>query len=134
VKILTFSTNLGLGGTEKAACRWARGLCERGHEVAVLTLASGPRRAELETAGIEVKVLDASSEAVADDLHARRPDVIHAHVPGYPHPGDVLGEALSALGKKIPVVQTNIFGRLENPREDRWTDFAYRRPAVLSDH
>jgi glycosyltransferase involved in cell wall biosynthesis len=37
--------------------------------------------------------------------------------------GDVLGEALQLLPQKIPVVQTNVFGRLENPREDAWTDF-----------
>src|SRR6185436_19341522 len=49
--------------------------------------------------------------------------IIHAHAPGHPYIGDVLGEALSLLPTKIPVVQTNIFGRLENPKEDGWTDY-----------
>jgi glycosyltransferase involved in cell wall biosynthesis len=30
---------------------------------------------------------------------------------------------LSLLPRKIPVVQTNVFGRLNNPAEDAWTDF-----------
>jgi len=122
MNIAVFVNTLGLGGTEKAACRWARGLKERGHTIVVLTLSDGPRRAELESAGIEVCVMELSSEAIARALHGLKPDVIHAHAPGHPHEGDVLGEALARL-PKIPVVQTNVFGRLENPREDRWTDF-----------
>jgi glycosyltransferase involved in cell wall biosynthesis len=123
VKILTFLTNLGLGGTEKAACRWACGLHARGYEVAVLTLRDGPRRAELESSGIRVRVADPSREAVESALRELYPEIIHAHAPGHPHDGDVLGEALAAVPKKIPVVQTNIFGKFENSREDRWTDF-----------
>jgi len=122
VKVLIFLNTLGLGGTEKAACRWTRGLRERGHDIAVLTLCDGPRRAELEGAGIVVRVLESSATALARELRDWQPEIIHAHVPGHPHAGDVLGEALAAL-PKIPVLQTNIFGRLENPREDRWTDF-----------
>jgi len=52
-----------------------------------------------------------------------------------------LGQALKLLPKRIPVVQTNVFGRLNNPAEDAWTDFrlfiswmscvqAARRPGV----
>lgn len=122
MNIAVFVNTLGLGGTEKAACRWARGLKGRGHSVVVLTLIEGPRRAELEHAGIEVCPVQASPEWIARALQALKPDAIHAHAPGHPHEGDVLGEALARL-PKIPVVQTNVFGRLENPREDRWTDF-----------
>ncbi len=122
MKILTFLNALGLGGTEKAACRWAHGLRERGHDIAVLTLCDGPRRGELEDAGIAVQVVERSPAAIARELRDRKPGVIHAHAPGHPHEGDVLGEALASL-PKIPVVQTNIFGQLDNPGEDRWTDF-----------
>jgi glycosyltransferase involved in cell wall biosynthesis len=122
MKVAVFVNNLGLGGTEKAACRWAKGLRERGHEVVVLTLVEGPRRAELEHAGIEARVLDSFPAAIAQELRDFKPEVIHSHAPGYPHEGDVLGEALSLL-PKIPVVQTNIFGRFNNPQEDLWTDF-----------
>jgi glycosyltransferase involved in cell wall biosynthesis len=77
----------------------------------------------MEEAGIEVRVETEGAARLAEHLRSWKPDILHAHAPGFPHPGDVLGEALSSLGRKIPVVQTNIFGRLENPREDAWTDF-----------
>jgi glycosyltransferase involved in cell wall biosynthesis len=48
--------------------------------------------------------------------------VIHAHCPGFPHSGDILGAALEGI-PKIPVIQTNVFGRLDNPKENQWTDF-----------
>ena len=122
MRVTVFLNKLGLGGTEKAACRWARGLRERGHEVAVLTLCDGPRRAELESCGIETCILPSSAEKIAAGIRAHMPDVIHAHAPGQPHEGDVLGEALARLAR-IPVVQTNIFGKFANPREDSWTNF-----------
>jgi glycosyltransferase involved in cell wall biosynthesis len=122
MRIVSFVNSLGFGGTEKAACRWAEGLKARGHEVAVLTLQDGPRRAELNAAGIESVVVEPAAKPIAVELSRIQPDVIHAHAPGQPHPGDVLGEALATL-PKIPLVQTNIFGRLQNPPEDSWTDF-----------
>jgi glycosyltransferase involved in cell wall biosynthesis len=123
MRVLTFLNSLGLGGTEKAACRWSRGLRAHGHEVVVITIKDGPRRKELEEAGIGVRLETGGAAGLARQLDELNPDVIHAHAPGFPHEGDVLGEALSRLGRKIPVVQTNIFGRLDNPREDAWTDF-----------
>jgi len=122
VKILVFTNSLGLGGTEKAACRWAWGLKERGHEVSVLTLAEGPRRTELEQHHVPLRVAEISADKIATMLREIRPEVIHAHAPGHPHEGDVLGNALKLL-PKIPVVQTNVFGHLYNPGEDAWTDF-----------
>lgn len=122
MNVVIFLNTLGLGGTEKAACRWARGLKERGHTVVVLSLLDGPRRAELERDGIELRPVTPSPQSIAGELRTLQPEVIHAHAPGNPHEGDVLGDALQML-PKIPVVQTNIFGRFNNPREDRWTDF-----------
>lgn len=123
MKILVFLNSLTLGGTEKAACRWARGLRQRGHDISLLSLRDGPRRAELEYDGIPLEIMTGSPDAIASSLKKLSPDVIHTHVPGYPHPGDALGGALKLLTQKIPVVQTNIFGKLENPREEEWTDF-----------
>jgi glycosyltransferase involved in cell wall biosynthesis len=123
LKILIFTNGLGMGGTEKAACLWARELITRGHHVTSLTLADGPRRAVMAAAGISVKVVPAVPAELAAALRDLAPEVIHVHAPGNPHEGDVLGAALSLLPQKIPVVQTNIFGRLNNPREDQWTDF-----------
>lgn len=122
MKIAVFLNTLGLGGTEKAACRWAVGLKHRGHELNVLTLADGPRRAGLKQHGIPVQLVPPDPTAIAGALRTLVPQVIHAHAPGHPHAGDVLGEALQQL-PKIPVVQTNIFGQLFNPKEDAWTDF-----------
>lgn len=121
MRILIFLNQLGLGGTEKAACRWAKGLAERGHMIDVVTLKDGPRRAELETNHIEVRVA-ADVNAIRNQFEDLRPDVIHTHAPGHPHEGDILGDAL-ALVPKIPVVQTNIFGHLDNLKENAWTDF-----------
>jgi hypothetical protein len=80
----------------------------------------GPRKRDLEKAGIPVQI-QSNPSGIAGVLVGV--DVIHAHAPGYPHAGDVLGDALKLLNKKIPVVQTNIFGKLENPGENAWTDF-----------
>lgn len=123
MKILVFTNGLSLGGTEKAACHWARELVGRGHHVSSLTLADGPRRAEMEAAGIPVRIVPPAAAEIATALHDLAPEVIQAHAPGHPHTGDVLGAALKLRPQKIPVVQTNIFGRLANPREDQWTDF-----------
>lgn len=122
MRVLTFLNNLGLGGTEKAACRWAWGLQERGHNVTALALKDGPRRKELEQHNIAVRVAEPTAASVTTSLRIVSPEVIHVHAPGHPHDGDVLGEALATL-PKIPVVQTNIFGHLQNPKEDAWTDF-----------
>lgn len=122
MKVVVFTNQLGVGGTEKAASRWARGLAERGHSVDLFSLEDGPRRTELENNSVNVHVVVADPKKIQQKLEMLRPEVIHAHAPGHPHPGDLLGEAL-ALMPKIPVVQTNIFGQLDNPREDAWTDF-----------
>jgi len=122
MNILVFLNQLSIGGTEKAACRWAWGLNQRGHSVSVLTLQDGPRRIELDAHKIPVIVQPEKPLQLAKAIASMKPDVIHVHAPGFLHQGDLLGEALQRL-PKIPLVQTNIFGRLENPKEDAWTDY-----------
>lgn len=122
MRILTFGNELGFGGTEKALSTWARRLHERGHKVRVVTLADGPRRAELELAGIPVSIVPRDRTVVSEVIRSFRPEVIHCHAPGHPHPGDILGEALKSQSA-VPVVQTNVFGRLENPSEDLWVSW-----------
>ena len=122
MKIAVFLNQLGIGGTEKAACEWARQLslfsdCKG---ISVISMNDGPRKKDLEQAGIPVQI-QSSAEGIAEVLGGI--DVIHAHAPGFFHTGDVLGDALKLLKNKIPVVQTNVFGKLENPRENAWTDF-----------
>ena len=87
------------------------------------SLADGPRRIELESAGLPLKILRENAGEIAAELQQISPEVINAHAPGHRHAGDILGDALALLPDKIPVVQTNIFGRLGNPREESWTDF-----------
>ena len=122
MKIGVFLNGLGLGGSEKAASYWALALQKRGHSVGVLSLADGERRADLERNGVTVSLLPRDEREMSGFLHAANYEVIHTHAPGHPHLGDILGDALRSL-PKIPVVQTNIFGRFDNPREDAWTDF-----------
>lgn len=122
MKIAVFINQLGIGGTEKAACEWARQLsffpdCKG---ISVISMNNGPRKKDLEKAGIPVQI-QSNPAGIAQVLGSI--DVIHAHAPGFPHAGDVLGEALKLVKKKIPVVQTNIFGKLENPIENAWTNF-----------
>ena len=122
MKIAVFINQLGIGGTEKAACEWARqlSLFPGSKGISVISMNDGPRKRDLDKAGIPVQI-QSNPAGIAEALGGI--DVIHAHAPGFPHAGDALGEALKLVKKKIPVVQTNIFGKLENPGENAWTDF-----------
>lgn len=125
MRVSVVLNGLGLGGTEKAASYWATALKRAGENIRVIVLEDGPRRRGLKDAGIPVAVIpwrDADcAERIACEL--KEATVIHAHAPGFPHHGDILGQALRCLARRIPVVQTNIFGQLRNPAEDAWTDF-----------
>ena len=122
MKIIEFGGFLGLGGTEKAMCRWSSGLKKLGHDVVVLAMKSGPRAKELHEQNIQVITCEWSLDKICEAVQQIRPDVIHIHSSGGPTEIDLLGEAALKLGR-IPVVQSNIFGRLENSREDSWTTF-----------
>ncbi|MGA3283143.1 MAG: hypothetical protein ABSD57_01620 [Verrucomicrobiota bacterium] len=82
MKIIIFLNNLGLGGTEKAAFRWAWGMKERVNQVTVLTLADGPRRIELEQHHVPARVVGISADKIAGVLREIQPDVIHATLHG----------------------------------------------------
>lgn len=123
VKIAEFLNSLSLGGTEKAACFWAGELANRGQHVIAVSLEDGPRRADLQRYGVPLRIVKDANDPNSIACLLEDADVIHAHAPGFPHQGDILGKALKLLPRKIPVVQTNIFGRLDNPAEDAWTDF-----------
>jgi len=114
MKLAVFLNGLGLGGTEKAACRWACGLQTRGHQVTVLSLADGPRRADLEQRHVPLKIVPSRAGDIAAVLRELAPEVIHAHAENF------LPEALTSLPQKIPVVFTNVFGRLPAGRAPQW--------------
>jgi glycosyltransferase involved in cell wall biosynthesis len=124
MKILIYCNTLGLGGTEKAACFWAVALMERGHEVIFMYREDGPRRLWIENKGVRAVALPDKEQAVAALVDRYGCDVVQIHAPGNANPdGRLFGRALLNLSKRPPVLQTNVFGRLENTEEDAWTDF-----------
>jgi hypothetical protein len=125
VRVTVFQNSLALGGTEKAASAWAQLLSKRSciSNVQIVALSDGPRRADLQRSGIQVRIVGGSGGETGLLEALGSCDVVHAHAPGFAHQGDSLGAALRKAGRKIPVVQTNVFGKLENPLEEEWTDF-----------
>jgi glycosyltransferase involved in cell wall biosynthesis len=121
MKIVQFVNSLGLGGTIRASSVWSRYLRSKGHEIAVLYLNDGPGKRRFTEAGFVPRHVKDEAD-IREQLSAFQPDVIHAHAPGFAHGGDVLGAALLGMPRRPPVVQTNIFGYLANPKETAWTD------------
>jgi hypothetical protein len=122
MRVLHVLNHLGIGGTEKAAMLWAAGAARAGHDVSVIGLSGGVGDERLAQWNIDCRVVDAQPAAVRAVIREVSPDVVHAHVPGSPHIGDVLGEAVAPLASRPGIVSTNVFGRLDNPAEDGWTD------------
>ena len=115
--------NAGLGGTEKAATIYATKLAARGYQVEYLT-SDGPRAKFL--ASHDVNVLDVGDSDVDlyNHIKRNRPHLIHQHVPGYPT-CNRLYKALGRLaGDQRPkIIETNVFGRLEDPEGEQFVDF-----------
>jgi glycosyltransferase involved in cell wall biosynthesis len=58
-------------------------------------------------------------------IESKKPHIIHQHVPGYPF-GNPLYAALAQLRDDLPkpkIIETNVFGRLEDPEADELIDF-----------
>ncbi len=111
-----------IGGAEKAAVTFAAALSKRGHRLIYLSSA-GPRDRDLKAGKVQRMDLPENAAAWAKLLREERVDLIHQHVPGYPHHTSIY-EALQLLGETRPrLVETNIFGRLEDPEGDKWIDF-----------
>jgi glycosyltransferase involved in cell wall biosynthesis len=112
----------GIGGTEKCATVFAEILCKRGYEVGFVS-APGPRIQLLKERGIVIFPPQDSPESLAGCIRSFNPDVIHQHVPGYEF-GNVLYRALDIFGsKQIKLIETNVFGRLEDPAGWEKVDF-----------
>jgi glycosyltransferase involved in cell wall biosynthesis len=111
-----------IGGTEKAAVLYAVELASRGHQVTFITR-SGPRDQALEQGNVRRIDPPADAHGLAHFLKTERIDVIHQHVPGSPMPNPIY-EALKIFGEKRPrLIETNVFGLLEDPAGDQWVDF-----------
>ncbi len=110
----------GLGGTQKAGWLFADGLARLGHDV-VGFAPEGPffPKAKTELAVCKLKDRSDSFPKIADG----RFDALHVHMPGYyiRHP---IYPFLKSLGKKRPrVVETNVFGWLQDWRANPVTDY-----------
>ncbi len=117
MKILVFSSD-GVGGTEKTATQYAVGLAGKGHEVLFTCPLGGPRAQYLTQGGV-LLVGNVGDEATLRKLLlAEQPDVIHQHVPGYPTGNPIYAVLAGYPGRKPCLVETNVFGRLEEPLSD----------------
>ena len=111
----------GLGGTQKAGWLFADGLARLGHEVVGYS-SNGPFVPEHPVQGLSVELIVNECDsfpAIGDG----RFDALHVHMPGYYilHP---IYPFLKSLGKKRPrVVETNVFGWLQDWRANPFTDF-----------
>jgi len=111
-----------IGGTEKAAVLFAVELARRGHRPIYLS-SPGPRDAALMQGNVRRITPPGSASALAELLKTEQIQVIHQYVPGYPHPTPIY-DALRLLGTQRPrLLETNIFGRLEDIKNDPWIDF-----------
>lgn len=136
---VVLATNaLGLGGTEKGLLAHARELKRSGFDVrAVAVRQGGPRRAELESAGIAVEEAAGDEQRLAAAFAGA--DVVHVFRSGGREP--LVPAAVRRAGVKV-LIETNVFGQLD-PSPDE-ADFAfhlfvskmcalrYRRRASLS--
>lgn len=112
MKVAVFLHGLGLGGTEKAAALWAKKLAATPPVTAIriASLEDGPRRGELEKEGLHVQVAD--RDALRKTIAWA--DVIHSHFLDVPAASTFLTDAIQRSGRKIPVVETNVFGRISS--------------------
>lgn len=104
IRVLHVSHGLGLGGTEKVMQLLASGLDRARFEPFVFSFADGPRRRQLQAAGIEVAV----GRDLPRCLERLHPHIVHLHRAGWPEPGLLRPLKLA----RVPVVvETNVFGR-----------------------
>jgi glycosyltransferase involved in cell wall biosynthesis len=114
----------GLGGTEKAATTYAAALVGRGYTVDYLA-DHGPRENYLITHGVRVLNAGGTPQQLRAYIENAEPHIIHQHVPGYPC-RNPLYPALRQLRsdvRKPKIIETNVFGRLEDPEAARFVDF-----------
>jgi glycosyltransferase involved in cell wall biosynthesis len=113
----------GLGGTGKAAAIYATELVSRGYDVDYFA-SEGPRTAFLRSRGVRSLEPGKSNEDLYNYIARDRPEVIHQHVPGYP-----TNNRLYRVVRRLPlnerpkIIETNVFGRLEDPEGDELVDF-----------
>ena len=111
----------GLGGTQKAGWLFAEGLAGLGHDVVGFSN-GGPFVPSNPPAGLSIETINNECDSFPA-IAAGRFDALHLHMPGYyiRHP---IYPFLKSLGKKRPrVVETNVFGWLQDWRANPVTDY-----------
>jgi glycosyltransferase involved in cell wall biosynthesis len=123
MRILTIVRRLTPGGTERAAQNCSIAYAKHGQEVAVLAYeAGGPRAETLDAAGVPV-FIGGSSAAELDravrQAAAWGPELVHIHRPGHTHhlSADILRRLKQTPSRRLPVVETNHFARVDRSRD-----------------
>lgn len=112
---------LGLGGTEKVMQLMVSNLNTAKFTPAVCSLQGGEREALLRECGVPVFV----QENLFETIVKLKPSLIHMHRAGWPEP-EFMRPVLAARrflkresGLPVPVVETNVFGRLDPSSEGK---------------
>ena len=117
-RVALLSNALGIGGTEKGLVSFASELDRTRFEVLVIAVQhDGPRRRELESAGIPVHATGGDEGRLVELL--RDVDIAHVFRAGTPEP--LVPRAARTAGAGV-LVETNIFGHVDRSADER--DFA----------
>lgn len=127
IKVLHIVKALGLGGTEKVMQLMVSGLERSRFTPVVFSLKDGERASRLRQAGIETYI---EGDLFSDILQIE-PDIIHVHRGGWAE-GELLRPVIKARkhleakrrskGCRIPLVETNVFGRYDASPQGREID------------
>ena len=120
-RILIFAGS-GIGGTEKCATLFAQTLAYRGHAVGYVSL-PGPRAESLERSGVTIFTPSDHPEVLAGIIRKFRAEIVHQHVPGYPCRNPIYAALELLRGRRIRLIETNVFGRLEDREGHERVDF-----------
>lgn len=112
-----------LGGSQKAAWSYALGLASLGHEVAMVT-DGGPISYNFDsTRNPNFKVVQVSNQRELEDfLYSGWSEIAHIHVPGYAIENPIYNIIERRGQRPFKVIETNVFGRLKDPRANQHTD------------
>lgn len=112
-----------LGGSQKAAWSYALGLASLGHNVAMVT-DGGPMSYNFESTGnAALKVVQISNERELEEfLYSGWTEIAHIHVPGYAIENPIYNIIERRGQRPFKVIETNVFGRLKDPRANQHTD------------
>src|SRR5215213_1585963 len=117
-RVALLSNTLGIGGTEKGLVSFATALDRSRFDVLAIAVdRDGPRRAELEQAGVAVHVANGDRDRLAELLSGV--EIAHVFRAGTPEP--LVPAACRAAGV-AHVVETNIFGQVDRSADE--PDFA----------